>query len=738
MASFWEEFIQKKLKDPHFLVKSLIVLSFTLLMALILPKSYRLTYQYEIGRPWGSATLKAPFDFAIYKRPDSLRQEQEYQRSLVSPIYLRDSLNEKSSVQKLESRLDEFYQVLTAYQTAKEGGVEAQINSLSNSLSNTFHISPELAPRLLEEKAKTNLYQQVQAEAKEIYTEGYVANPIDTGLTIINLRQSLAQEIQVPVPRMLYPDRIQTWLEARELKGDTKALVSALLSENLLPNYAYSESLTEKERDRVADLVSPVYGKISQRSTIIEKGQVVDKRTDAILRSLIIEKERRYGSESYLGRYASSIIITLLITAVFLAYLQVNQHTIYLNNRKLCLSLFIFLFAVGSMALATRLTDLFLRINVSPDLNLNYIYLAPACIVPIFISNFFGFRVGFISNILTALYGSVLLHQGLDFIFIQIIAGSVTVYRLRSIHKREIFIYTLGYTFVAYCMAYVMFNLYSQGSFQEIDYGNLILFAANIILTMVAYSLVYLVEKIFRVTSDLTYLELLDTQHPVLLKLAREAPGSFHHSLEVANIAEAAASEIGGNGLIAHVGALYHDIGKLSDPLYFIENQDDYNPHLALSAKESAAKIIGHVQHGIELANKFGLPQEIIDFIETHHGTTKVEYFYRQYCKDNPEEIDTCKDMFRYSGPLPSTKEMAVLMLADSVEAASRTLKKPTPIDIENLVNGIIEAKIKSKQLIKSNLTFSDIETIRQVFIKQIMSIYHNRISYPEPVSESA
>ncbi|MCB0838743.1 MAG: HDIG domain-containing protein, partial [Bacteroidetes bacterium] len=249
---------------------------------------------------------------------------------------------------------------------------------------------------------------------------------------------------------------------------------------------------------------------------------------------------------------------------------------------------------------------------------------------------------------------------------------------------------------------------------------------------MIAYNLIFLLERLFGLTSDLTYLELLDTNHPLLKELARKAPGTFHHSLQVANIAEATINEIGGNALLTHVGALYHDVGKIINQRFFIENMaKGQNPHDEVSCEESASIIIGHIKEGVELANKYSLPREIIEFIETHHGTTRVEFFYRQYLKENRCEAPVAEGKFRYSGPKPFSKETAVLMISDSLEAASRAMKNPTPEKLQELVHNIIDYKIKDNQLENSNLTFKDITTIKRVIHKQLLSIYHSRIQYP-------
>ncbi|MEO1451649.1 MAG: HDIG domain-containing metalloprotein, partial [Bacteroidota bacterium] len=456
-----------------------------------------------------------------------------------------------------------------------------------------------------------------------------------------------------------------------------------------------------------------------------------------------IEREKRAGNRSVSQTLLGQLLAILLISLLVLGYLGSNQPRIYFNNSKLSLILVIMLLAVAGMIIATKLTDIAAKLVdiLGPNINLSYIYLAPACIVPIFITNFFNNKTGFLANLAIALYGAVLIQQELEYVFVQTMAGTVALIGMRHLRKREHFFYTLSYIFLAYSVSYLVFNLLSKGNFGAIDYQTLLLFAINIALTMIAYNLIYLFERMFGITSDLTYLELLDTNHPLLQEMARKCPGTFQHSLQVANIAEATINEIGGNALLTHVGALYHDIGKMSNPQYFIENMSEEeklnSPHNRISCQESADIIIGHVKRGLAMAQKYHLPREIVRFIETHHGTTRVEYFYRKFLKENNCDAPVGEEQFRYPGPLPFSKETAVLMMADSIEAASRSLKEPTKEKLKELINGIIDHKIKDGQLERSNLTFKDISTARKVIHKQLMNIYHGRISYQQDEQKS-
>ncbi|RMG24051.1 MAG: HDIG domain-containing protein [Bacteroidetes bacterium] len=737
MKRFISLFYYRKLRNSRYMQRVGLMLAFIILMTIILPRSFRLQYQYEVGQSWRNPDLIAPFDFPIYKTQDSINQEVLKAESQVVPIFLRDSVMEEKSIRKLEEELNIFYQYLTGYQKALEEQDSATLNRIKGEVfTRRFPIEIALALQRKEKLAPSLSKVKIREYADIIYKRGYLDAQPDTLGDIVALRVRPTEEVLVPVARLVFPSTIFNFTD-RNLKFDSeveKQLYRHLLSVHLAPNYRYSKKLTDEARQIARSLISPVYGKVTRGTLIIRKGELVDKRKGAIIRSLIIEKEKRVGSQTNLSYFISKTLIIFLITMLLLAYLSVNKPRIYFSNVKLSLILFVILLAVGGMALATRLTEFMLRLSdMEYNFNLSFIYLAPSCIVAIFVSNFFGHRVGFVSNLLTALYGAVLVQQSLEFAFVQIMAGSVAVFSLRQIRKREVFFYTLIYIFLAYAISYIAFNMYSQGGLAEINYNNISLFAINVALTIIVYNLIYVIERIFGLTSDLTYLELLDTNHPLLQQMARKAPGTFQHSLQVANIAEATINVIGGNGLLIHVGALYHDIGKLIEPQYFIENQSNgVNPHDELTCAESAQKIIQHVQHGIELAHKYKLPREIIHFIETHHGTTRVEYFYRTHLKQKNCKPPEDEELFRYKGPLPFSKETAVLMIADSIEAASRALKKPTPESLKALVNNIIDHKIKDNQLEKSNLTFNDITTIRKVITRQLLTIYHSRIEYPQ------
>ncbi|MEZ4774766.1 MAG: HDIG domain-containing protein [Bacteroidia bacterium] len=703
----------------------------------MMPRSFRLKFQYEVGKAWQGADLVAPFPFSIYKSPDSVQAEKMRVRQEVLPIFVKDSAVFPEVSRNIRKEWENIVAQLEKIRQA-DGSAESEIPALLAAFSRQYKVAPE---KLNDNYTKDWQERMATASvnlAREILEKGYINSVLPDSIgDLVSLRLAPAYEEYRPLSRMLLGvDPLNDFMNRITPSGNNaeQELIKRVVLMHIQPDLRYDDKLTQQVRDAQMALVSPVYGSIQEGERIISKDEIVDKQVDAKLRSLIHEQSLHMGGENAMSIIVSQFLIILVITVILLSYLSVNRPRIYFNNAKLGLILFTLLLAVAAMVVSTKLNDLAERLSdiIGPNLNLSYIYIAPACIVPIFITNFFGLRTGFLCNILVALYGGVLIQQGLEFVFVQMIAGTVAVYSLRKLRKREIFFYTLAYIFLAYTLSYILFNIYSKGDFADINYRTILLFVINVAITIIAYNLIFLFEQIFGLTSDLTYLELLDTNHPLLKELARKAPGTFHHSLQVANIAEATINEIGGNALLTHVGALYHDVGKMVNHRFFIENMSEgQNPHDQLSCEESTAIIIGHVKRGIELAHKYSLPREIIEFIETHHGTTRVEYFYRIYLRENSCDAPEFEDRFRYSGPKPFSKETAVLMISDSIEAASRAMKNPTPEKLKELVDNVIDYKIKDNQLENSNLTFNDIAVIRKVIHKQLLSIYHSRIQYP-------
>jgi putative nucleotidyltransferase with HDIG domain len=422
------------------------------------------------------------------------------------------------------------------------------------------------------------------------------------------------------------------------------------------------------------------------------------------------------------------MLLVALVTGITVLFLSLNRREIYLRNKQISLLLFMYFFMVGLTVLVHILGR-----QLDGLYNVNYYYIIPLSMAPILLTVFFDDRVGFFSNLIIAVLASLVIYNSFAFFLIQMVGGSVAVFNLATLRRRSQFFTTALYMLMVYVLAYLGINLYIQGSLQDINPLDLALLTINVLFTLSTFPLIYLFERLFGITSDLTYMELLDTSHPLLKEMATVAPGTYQHSLQVATIAEEVAKKVGANALLCHAGALFHDIGKMYNPDYFTENQHSgQNPHKLIGPLQSSVIIIDHVTRGAKLAREYRLPPEMVEFINTHHGTSRVEYFYQQYRKENPEAPTSIERDFRYPGPLPVTKEQAIVMIADSIEASARSLKNPTPEVLAAHVEKIVNGKIQDNQLVHARITFRDLNKIKREILKLLQSIYHTRISYPD------
>jgi putative nucleotidyltransferase with HDIG domain len=404
---------------------------------------------------------------------------------------------------------------------------------------------------------------------------------------------------------------------------------------------------------------------------------------------------------------------------MLLLFLKKYRSVIFDNNNKVT---FIF-FNVFSMIFIQTLVIKY---------NSDYVYVVPLSILPIVLKAFFDARLGMFTHVLTVLLLGYIVPDSFEFIYLHIIAGIVTILTVSELYKRANLFISVAQITLIYMITYFAFSIIKEGNISQINWNYFMLFAANGLLSFLSIILIYMYEKIFGLVSDVTLLELSNTNTKLLRELNEKAPGTFQHSMQVANLAEAAANEIGANSMLVRTGALYHDIGKILNPMYFIENQSTgVNPHNDLSPRDSSKIITDHVIKGVELAKKYKLPDRIIDFIRTHHGTSLTYYFYRKEQELNPDsKVDI--EMYKYQGPIPFSKETAILMMCDAAEAASKSLTKPTALSISDLIDKIIAKQMTDNQFINSDITFREIETIKKVIKKKLMNIYHLRVEYPE------
>ena len=492
-----------------------------------------------------------------------------------------------------------------------------------------------------------------------------------------------------------------------------------LLDSILVPNVRFDDTRTKLELDSWLSQTAFTSTMVKKGQLIVNKGEVVTAETAEIISSLDQERNRQLKQQySTVGYYAGNFMLCLIALLAVYMFLKITRHKILEDNKQLTFVMVTIVIMVATTALVR-------------EVNEDWILMVPLCIAPILMRVFFDMRVALYLHLATIVIIANMVPNSYEFIFYQLIAGIMSIISVRKFEKRSSFFFVSLVIFVTYSLIYTCGVLSQFTTIQSINPARYVVFFINALLTLLAYPLIYLVEHIFGMVTDLTLLEISSTNTPALRELSRKAPGTFQHSMQVANISEDLVSEIGGNALLARVGALYHDIGKISAPLYYTENQNNgYNPHDELSYEDSARIITQHVKDGIDLARKYRLPGCVIDFIRTHHGTTYTGYFYAKQKEAHPgEPIDT--SAFRYAGPTPFSRETAVVMLVDSVEAACKSMKFHDKETFDNLIDNIVNSKVEQRQLNNCDLTFSDLTKIKQMLKDKMLSIYHVRIAYP-------
>ena len=720
--------IKSFLKDREALIRIGVFAAFAVLIAFILPKHFFLDLTFELNKPWTKPDLKAPYEFAKLKPQNVIEAEEEKALLAVRPVFELDSTAYFTSTKSIIARLESLEEEMLLYQEAeKETEEQYRADILKN-----YDFDPK--PVVAEVGFIPRWIKEVETEAiflvDEIYDYGYVEFvPRQISGEIVALRAATNLEYLMPRSKLKNQNDLGEFIDQSIPSSPRyeRNIILKILAEELQPNYSYSDSLTNVEITQAKKSISPVFGKVEKGEVIIRKDQPVGEEEAILLTSFMQARDQKFKSTNFFRTFGGQLIIVVLVTLLIGVSIRNYWPRIYFNNRKLFLVLLLFFVNMGFVVLVLRL-----GLAIRDVFDISSIYLVPFCMVPILLSNFFEHRFAYFCNIFLAVMVGVVVPNGLEYLIVQVAAGTVAVFSLRTLRKRADFFLPLIYIFLTYCLTYIGYNFYIREDLVNIQYSNLLLFAFSTVFTFIAYPLIYAIEKLFKITSDLTFMELLDTNHPLLKEMQTKAPGTFQHSLQVANIAEAVVNRIGGNGLLMKVGALFHDIGKMNAPEYFIENlKGEISPHTHLSFEESAKVIIKHVEDGVQMARKANLPDEIIHFIETHHGTSRTEYFYRMSLKEkSEEEVDEAD--FRYPGPIPFSKETAVLMIADSCEAACRSLKNPGPPEIENLVEKIVSSKVDQEQLENANITFKDILNIKKVVYDQLVNIYHGRIEYPE------
>ncbi len=679
------KYLNKLYKNYNFIYKVILLLLSVYLIVSMFPKSGKFQYSFENGKPWQSENLYAPFNFAVLKSSNDLEKEIK-DIKINTPVYF----NQTSSSSELDS--------LT-----------------NNRIEYLFQ-------DMVKTPAKDSIINSVKFIAETIYSKGFADSNYDYDneqkLSIISNNIIIDNLI---FSDLLMPKDLSTYINNLVIENDFKInenRIKSILFEILQPNITYNKSLSENAYNESISKVSNYRGMIDKQTLIISKGEVVDKEKLIILKSLEKEYENEnWSTENYNLIILSYSILVSLGLIMILLFFNKYKKELYLNNNKLTFIYFNIILMIGLTTLVVKLNSL-------------YIYVIPICILPLILKAFFDSRTSFFVHTVTILLIGFIVPNNFEYIFLNIIAGIVTILSVSDLYKRaNLFIAVTQITGI-YILAYFSFFVIHEGGIEFIRLENFALFILCGLGTLFVHPLIYIYEKVFGLVSDVSLLELSDTNSKLLKLLSDKAPGTFNHSLSVANLAEAAANKVGANSLLARVGALYHDIGKMNNPSYFSENQlTGVNSHDELSSKESVQIILNHVIEGIEIARKFNIPERVIDFIRTHHGTSLVYYFYN---KDSKLEIKPDKHEYMYGGPKPFSKETAIVMMCDGVEAASKSLNKPDFTKINEFVNNIISKQINSGQFINANITFKEIEVIKKVLINKLINIFHIRIEYPQ------
>ncbi len=705
------DFINQVRNRHDLFYKVFLFLASVFVIVYLFPKEATFKYEFQKNQPWKYETLIAPYDIPVYRTDKEVESDRDQIRN-EKKLYF--ALNKN----KVKEKLDLFNRELNkSWEDAtKEGGFLGFFKSEKNKKKSND------SAKKRHEKAGAQIIRY-------IYDRGVVelTNEInelgDTIKFYVKRNNYYAgtflNDLFTPKSAFEYAsERIadQKGVDERFLKG----IIEGVFNKNAA-NISFNKKETDRVLEQELEKVSLMESTIKKGYRIIEKGAPIDEDNFKVLKSF--EKKYKSKKVSQFSKYTIGFGQTLLVSilmACMILYLVFFRKKLLDDNKNIVFMLFVITGFVVTTTLALKY-ELFNS------------YIVPICLAPIIVRSFFDTRTAFFVHLVIVLLLGFIVPNGFHFIFLQLVAGMMGIYGFANFRNRsQLFLTTLVIA-SSYGICYIALNIIIEGDFSKIDWLTVGYLGISALLTLLAYPLIYMFEKIFGFISDVTLLELADTNNKLLRELARKAPGTFQHSLQVANLAEAATSLIGGNALLIRTAALYHDIGKMEAPMYFIENQSTgLNPHDELSYEESAQIIIGHVLNGVEIAKKNGVPDKIIDFIRTHHGTTKTGYFFRMYMNENPgESEEDVAEMFTYPGPIPFSKESAVLMMADSVEAASRSLKEPNAESIEKLVDAIISGQTSEGQFENADITLRDIRLIKKMFKKMLMNIYHVRIEYP-------
>lgn len=673
----------RKLKWRNFLSRTLLVLITVLLIVWALPRNESKQFRYDIGKPWMYGSFIAKFDFPIYKTDETIKEQEDSLLETYQPYYNYDPAVEKKQVSKF----------LADYQNGIPG-------------------LPHNYVRLIADRLH-RLYQAGIMDTPE-YNEAYRDSTSQVRLVSGNNAQSISLACvysTLSAYEQLFIDE--------QIAMQRPILQRCNLNNYIEPNLIYDKGKSETERNDLLSSIPPASGMVMSGQKVIDRGDIVDEYTYRVLSSFEREIKRRSATQTQItNTIIGQVIFVTLMVFLFTMYLGLFRRD-YFNKPR-------------SIAMLYTLITLF-PVVVSLMMRHNFlsVYMLPFAMVPIFVRVFMDSRTAFVCHVTMILICTTAVRYQYEFIIIQLVAGLIAIYSLRELTRRaQVFktaiLVGIGSTFV-----YLALQLMQDNDFSSMDHDMYYHFVVNAVLLLIAYPMMYIIEKMFGFVSSVTLFELSNTNRGLLRDLSEIAPGTFQHSITVGNLAAEIANKIGANALLVRTGALYHDIGKMKNPVFFTENQAGVNPHDTLSYQESARIIISHVTEGVKLAERENLPTIIRDFIVTHHGTGITKFFYIKYKNEHPEEeVDPAP--FTYPGPNPFTREQAILMIADGVEAASRSLPEYTEESISTLVNRMIDQDVTDGYFKECPITFRDLAIAKLVLIERLKAIYHTRISYPE------
>ena len=656
-----------------------------LFIVYLFPKKGQFKYEFRKGQTWEYENLVTPFDFVILKTDEELLLEREELKKELPTYFNQD----KSILKKVEA-------------------------TYSKNFSSYFSFP-------LNSSRYTEHFEHGLSLIRQIYSTGVLPlNYKHDGGSKVGLIQDRS-ETEFDFDQLLKPEELLRFIEKSMVSSSFSSYNSQyynLLFDIIDPNLTYDIRFNKQLIEDAYSKLSISRDLISTGSILISKGELVDDKNFQELESLKLQYDTRLytNANTYWILFGYSILVGLTLMMLML-FIYKYRPIIFDNNTKLT-----FIFCNVLLIIASTITVL--------NFDSSFLYIVPICILPLILKAFFDARVGLFVHVLTVLLLGFIVPNSFEYIFLQIMAGIVTILSVSELYKRANLFISIGQIISIYLLGYFAFFIIHEGGVQGISLNVLGIFVLNGVFTLFVQPLIYLFEKLFNLVSDVSLLELSDTNSSFFKEFSDKAPGTFHHSLQVSNLSESAASAIGANALLTRVGALYHDIGKINNPIYFSENQrGSSSPHNEISPQESAQIIIDHVIKGVEAAKKINLPDRVVDFIRTHHGTSKVYYFYKKQEELNGAAIE---EDFTYAGPKPFSKETAILMMADSVEAASKSIKEPTVELLKDFVNKIVNQQLEDQQFMNSNITLAEIEIVKKVFIDKLINIYHLRIEYPE------